>query len=331
LHDELTTVDAYIDEYLETDMDTGVVADVFDSVRSPRGKMIRPCLLLLSARFGPDYTSSRDRLCRLGALVEIIHMASLIHDDIIDNSPLRRGRSTVQARFGKDMAVYAGDFMLSRAMYYLSKENMLKAGAIMARTIEDMCRGELGQMVCRWDTETTLDAYLKNVYGKTVALFVTAARLGAGESGCADREIGYLGGIGEDLGYMFQMRDDLLDFVSDEKKEGKPVHKDFSDGIYTMPVLYAFGNADCGDRLREIAALSSDTPGYAEYIFEMSELIRVSGGLEFTGTQIESHAVQALRQLTTLPRRSATSVIKRLIRMLTSNYGMPISPAKQPL
>jgi len=297
-------------------MDTGVVADVFSSVRGTRGKMIRPILLFLAARFGPSYKGTRERLCKLAALTEIVHMASLIHDDIIDDSPLRRGRSTVQARFGKDIAVYAGDFMLSRVMSALAREGLQRSGEILGRTIEEMCRGELGQMACRWDTETTIDAYLKNICGKTAALFIAAAQIGAIECGCDDRDVGYLAGIGENLGYMFQMRDDMLDFISDESREGKPVHKDFSDGIYALPVLYAFGTGS-GGRLRVIAAQNADAPDYYENLAEAGELIRGSGGLKFTAAQIKKHAIQARRQLVSIPKRDASAVIGHIITSLS--------------
>lgn len=319
LREELAQVDKYIDVFLETELETGVTADLFDLVRGTRGKMVRPILLLLAGRFGPDYCAARDRLCKLAAVVEVIHMASLIHDDIIDDSPLRRGRHTVQARFGKDMAVYAGDFMLSRVMYTLAKENLPRAGVTMGRAIEEMCRGELGQMACRWDAETTIETYLKNIYGKTAALFVAAAQLGAAESGCTERDIGYLGGMGENFGYIFQMRDDILDFTSEAGREGKPVHQDFADGIYTLPVLYALSHPATGARLREVTARgAAGAPGLTD---EMCALVRAGGGIDLTWAQIENHAVQARRNLSALPRCAATVALEALVALITSGVS----------
>jgi len=316
LRAELSFVDNYIGEFLCTDQETGMVAQVLGSARNSRGKMIRPMLLLLAARMGPQYAARRQRLCKLGALLEIVHMASLIHDDIIDDSPLRRGRPTVQQQYGKDMAVFAGDFMISRVFCHLAEESMTREGQSIGRAIEEMCRGELGQMSCRWDTETTVSAYLRNIYGKSVALFVESIRLGAQVSGAGEHTVNCLTDIGEHIGYMFQMRDDLLDFLSDQQQEGKPVHRDFADGIYTLPVLYALGQPQSATRLREIAAINSDSPHYGELLWEMRELVRHSGGIDFTWRQIENHAAQAKRQIQSLPAQEVRLGLEKLMERL---------------
>ncbi|MCL1905980.1 MAG: polyprenyl synthetase family protein [Clostridiales bacterium] len=316
---ELSFVDGYIGEFLCTDFETGPVAQVLSGARASRGKMIRPLLLLLAARFGPQYQARHQRLCKLGAMVEIVHMASLIHDDVIDDSPLRRNRPTMQHLYGKDMAVFAGDFMISRVLRHLSEERLNREGVGIGRTIEEMCRGELGQMSCRWDTKTTVDAYLRNIYGKTVALFVEAMRLGAVTSGACERVVNRLTAIGEHIGYMFQMRDDLLDFISDEGQEGKPVHRDFADGIYTLPVLYAFTQPSCGQRLKEIAGQDSLSSGYEDLLPEMGKLVRQSGGIDFCRRQIENHAVLAYRQIAALPAGEAGQGLSTLIERVLDN------------
>ena len=310
---ELSIVDEYIDELLGADTETNGVAEVFGSIRGSRGKMIRPILLLLTARFGPAYKGARQRLYKLGALIEIVHMASLIHDDIIDDSPLRRRRPTIQHQFGKDIAVYAGDYMISRVFCHLAEEHTTQEVLGIGRTIENMCRGELRQMNCRWNTETTIETYLRNICGKCVSLFIEAARLGAAGGGADEKAVNCLASIGEHLGYMFQMRDDLLDFISDQQKEGKPVHRDFADGIYTLPVLYALQQPGSGARLREIAGVNNTDPNYGELLLEMRELTRQSGGIDFTLEQMDSHARQARMQLSALPSSEVVQGIEMLI------------------
>ncbi|MCL1976339.1 MAG: polyprenyl synthetase family protein [Firmicutes bacterium] len=317
---ELSFVDNYIDEFLRTNQETGAVAQVLSSARLSRGKMIRPLLLLIAARFGSRYQERRQRLCKLGALIEIVHMTSLIHDDIIDDSPLRRGRSTVQQQYGKDMAVFAGDFMISRVLRLLSQERLNREGLGIAETIEEMCHGELGQMSCRWDTKTTIDAYLRNIHGKTVALFVKAMQLGAAAAGANERIINSLAAIGEHIGYMFQMRDDLLDFTSVADQVGKPVHRDFADGIYTLPVLYAFAQPSYSPRLKEIAAINNDAVRYEEFLQEMGKLVHQSGGFEFCQRQIDNHAALAMRQISTLPVQEARQGLSRIVEQLL-DYG----------
>jgi len=322
LSEELSLVDAYIDEVLRTDPETAAVDKVFDCVRGTRGKMIRPMLLLLAARFGPRYRDTRQYLCKVAALVEVVHMASLIHDDIVDDSPLRRGLPTIQRQFGKDMAVFAGDFMLSRVLRHLFEQQMTGEGIIFGQTIEEMCRGELGQKACRWDTETPVEAYLRNIHGKSVVLFATAARLGGEGSGVSEDLTSCLAALGEQVGYMFQMRDDLLDFISAEGEEGKPVHQDFADGIYTLPVLHALAQP-CGPRLREIAAADSATPGYGELLREMGDLVRENGGIDFCRRQIENQAALARRQIQALPQQEARLALGMLVERLLDHAAAP--------
>jgi heptaprenyl diphosphate synthase len=155
-------------------------------------------------------------------------------------------------------------------------------------------------MSCRWNTETSVEEYLRNIFGKSAALFVAAAQLGGEGSGTSQNIVGSLTAIGEHLGYMFQMRDDLLDFISAESKEGKPVHKDFADGIYTLPVLYAFTQPSCGQRLREIARSDSTASGYGELLREMRQIVLQSGGIDFCRQQMENHAALAGRQVAAL-------------------------------
>ena len=219
-----------------------------------RGKRLRPRLLLMASRYGSEFQGSRSRLCRLGALVELVHMASLIHDDIVDDAPLRRGMPTTQSKYGKDMAVYAGDLILSRIVQSLFRDGFMRVGAYFGDTVEAMCLGELGQMEYRGREDITVDQYMSNIYGKTAALCRLACVAGAVESGCSDEVTSQLEQLGINFGYMFQIRDDLLDFISTSAEEGKPTQVDFREGIYTLPVIYAMQDAGS---MSEAAALGS--------------------------------------------------------------------------
>ena len=199
--------------------------------------MIRPRLMLLSSALGPDREERFERICMLAAMVELTHTASLIHDDIVDEAEIRRGQISIQKKYGKDAAVYAGDFLISRVNYHLAKEKLFAAGAILSETVEKMCLGEIGQAACRYREDVTPEKYLDNIRGKTAALFRTACYLGASEAGCPEAEAMALGQLGEYIGIMFQFRDDLMDFMSTEALQGKDTQKDFREGIYTLPVL----------------------------------------------------------------------------------------------
>ena len=213
--------------------------EVLDYVLGSTGKMIRPRLLLLSSGFGPLREERLDRLCMLAAMVELTHMASLVHDDIVDDAGFRRGKPSVQSRYGKDAAVYAGDFLIARINRRAAKEHLGETAALLSETIEKMCVGEIGQARCRYREDVTAEQYLRNIHGKTAALFRTACTLGARESGLGEESVSKFGDLGERIGVMFQFRDDLLDFISTKEKRGKETRKDFLDGIYTMPVIYA--------------------------------------------------------------------------------------------
>jgi heptaprenyl diphosphate synthase len=322
LEDDIKLVDIYVDEYLRDESGHTALRSVLKAINAGRGKKVRPLVLLLSGRFGPRWPDCRDRLCKMGATVELIHAASLIHDDIVDDSPLRRGRPTVQSKFGKEMAVYAGDFVISRMVYYLFKEASIEEGMLLAKTVESMCYGEIGQLARSWDMETTIEDYLSNIFGKTASLFVAACEIGAMESGCDEKTTMILRQIGKHIGYLFQLRDDLLNVTSSAGREGKPVHSDFMNGTYTMPVLHALRHPS-GRRLREVihtigsgAAVSYNIEKIGE---EIQDILHSSRGIELTRETIRSHAAQAEELLESLPEEPAREGFREILGFLAAD------------
>lgn len=312
---ELEQVEEYLRELgrdaLEREPLSGIVGTVMDQ----KGKRIRPLLILLTGRLGKDYLSVSDRLCRLSAVVELTHTASLIHDDIVDDSPLRRGRPTVQARFGKDMAVYAGDFLLSKILSYLMEHDMTRDGGLLARSMSDMCCGELSQYEARFDTETTEKRYFGSILGKTAALFETSCRLGALESGCSDEEVREAASFGRDFGVLYQLRDDMLDFTSNVETEGKPGNCDFIGGVYTLPVLYTFGTS-AGQELRELAVRAAHGDTGEAVLMRMLELISVSGGMEYLRVVMTRYEFSAITSLHSFPDCPARRAMESLLCFL---------------
>lgn len=313
---DMRLVDRYMMEFLPAEQERGKMGEIISAVMSAKGKRYRPLLLLLAGRCGPNFQASRERLCKLGAIVELVHMASLVHDDIVDDSPLRRGQRTIQSRFGKDMAVYTGDMMLGRIMSILFREDLGKAGALLGSTIEDMCRGEIGQFDSRFRVDGGIENYLDNIYGKTVALFVTACRIGAMESGCGETVADSLAMYGLHLGYLFQLRDDMLDFVSDEETEGKPTHMDFREGVFTLPVLYALANRDYREAVKELAALAECGQFTDRNTDKLDWAVRYSGGLASTVAQVDAHQQEADRLADTLPVPEIRSAFKEILKRL---------------
>lgn len=309
-------VEYYIHQITEHALNGTETGDVLDDVLGSFGKMIRPRLLLLCSAFGPDSAEKSDRLYMLAAMVELTHLASLIHDDIIDEAPYRRGKPSIQGKYGKAAAVYAGDFLIERVHYWQVKEQLLDAAMILSKTVEAMCIGEIGQAMCRYDVNVTVDCYLNNIKGKTSSLFSTACRLGAMEGGCSTDIAKKLGDFGEYLGIMFQFRDDLLDFISSGEAEGKRTHKDFHDGIYTLPVLMALEDPEGKKILLPMMQENAVRKLNADEIQQMEAAVIRYDGVRRTVEEIHRYALLAAGILDSLEDIPESHKIRRLLSKL---------------
>ncbi|MCH4188540.1 MAG: polyprenyl synthetase family protein [Megasphaera sp.] len=310
-----------IKEYLELYMrhafpGSSATAAVLEDATSSRGKMIRPRLLMMASAYGPDYREARERLYKLAAITEMTHLASLIHDDVVDDAPFRRGKPSVQGKYGKNAAIYAGDFLMSRLCYYCMREGLNESGMVLAKAVEDMCGGEIGQAMCRYKTDVTMDEYLRNIHGKTVALFKACCKIGAMESGCDETVIRTLETFGECLGYMFQMRDDLLDFSTDSKALGKKAHQDFREGIYTLPVLLALAQPGGRDKLQPFMDKSEAGTLTGEDIRLMERHVTALGGMEGAWNIIHAYQSHAEDLIRSLQANDVSSSLLKLIRKL---------------
>ena len=314
LQQEMEQVEKYLSEYLRDPGYGGVVGQILRDMEQSKGKRLRPRLLLMAGRYGKNFPELRDRLCRLGALVELVHMASLIHDDIVDDAPLRRGMPTTQAKYGKDMAVYAGDLILSRIVQSLFRDGFTRVGALFGDAVESMCYGELGQMECIGREDVTVEQYMRNIYGKTAALCRLACITGAVESGCTEEVQKQLEELGVNFGYMFQIRDDLLDFVSDTAEEGKLTQADFREGIFTLPVLYAMQDPGTKPRIVDLIRMAKEDRFGIEQAQLLKTLVTESGGLDRAAADMEMYAERALQAVETLPDHGVSGVFRELLR-----------------
>ncbi|MBM7562369.1 polyprenyl synthetase family protein [Fusibacter tunisiensis] len=214
---------------------------VIEDVMDLNGKMLRPIFVILSGHFGA-YRS--EKAVQLAASIELLHLATLIHDDIVDDSKMRRHKESVQSKYGKDMAVYAGDYLLAKSLTILDSDKYeAKHVDRLAEGIERICESELLQYQSRFNTMTVKN-YLRIVSGKTATLFAVALYVGAAESGCSEQLSKQLGRIGHELGIAFQIIDDVLDFSTTQKNVGKSTQNDLKKGYYTLPVIYALRESD---------------------------------------------------------------------------------------
>lgn len=211
---------------------------------SSGGKLLRPAFFFLFAQIGDQQKQDKQQLIKIAASIEILHMATLIHDDIIDDSPLRRGSKTIQSRYGKDIAVYTGDLLFTK-FFELLAETMNGSDFLHtnASAMKRLLLGELDQMHTRYKKDMTVFDYLRSVNGKTAELFSLSCLEGA-HFGQASKEVQRLATrIGRHIGIAFQVYDDVLDYTADVTTLKKPVLEDLAQGVYTLPLIFAMRKA----------------------------------------------------------------------------------------
>jgi octaprenyl-diphosphate synthase len=244
------------------------------------GKRLRPMLTLASARLC-GYRG--DRHLALAAAVEFIHTATLLHDDVVDASGLRRGLATANAVWGNKPSVLVGDFLFSRAFQLMVEDGSLKVLDILSRASAVIAEGEVLQLMTSNDLDTTEAQYLEVINAKTAALFAAAARIGAVLGERKDTEEKALEAYGRNLGIAFQLVDDMLDYSARQSELGKTVGDDFRDGKITLPIVIAFARGDAEERAfwRRTLEAGEQAPG---------DLDRALGILERRGALAETLA-----------------------------------------
>ncbi len=210
------------------------------------GKRLRPLLTLAAARLA-GYRGTRH--VALAACVEFIHTATLLHDDVVDESALRRGQASANALFGNKPSVLVGDFLFSRAFQVMVEDGSLEVLRILSDASATIAEGEVLQLVIQNDTSTSEAAYLQVIEGKTAALFAAATEVGAVVAGCGAPRQAALRAYGHALGVAFQLVDDALDYSAEQERLGKTVGDDFREGKITLPVLLAFARGDEAERV----------------------------------------------------------------------------------
>jgi octaprenyl-diphosphate synthase len=264
---------------------------------SAGGKRLRPMLTLGCARLC-GYEGERH--IALAAAVEFIHTATLLHDDVVDSSDLRRGRDTANAVWGNKPAVLVGDFLFARAFELMVEDGSLRVLEILSRAAAVIAEGEVGQLVTANDTATTEAAYLAVIEAKTAALFAAASRIGAVVAGRPSDDEEALEHFGRNLGIAFQLIDDMLDFSAHQSELGKTVGDDFRDGKITLPILIAFSRGDAEERAfwRRTLEKCDQHPGDLE---RAVQLIERRGAVAETRQRAQAYAETAAAALARFP------------------------------
>ena len=290
---DMQRVDAMIRQRLHSDV--VLVNAIAEHIVGGGGKRLRPTLHVLAAR-AAGYAG--DAHIELAAVIEFIHTATLLHDDVVDGSDLRRGRKTANAAWGNAASVLVGDFLYSRAFQMMVELDSMQVMRILADTTNSIAEGEVLQLLNIGRAETSEAAYMQVIERKTAVLFAAATELGGVLAGLPEDQCLALRRYGMELGSAFQIADDLLDYVSDSATLGKNIGDDLAEGKPTLPLIYAIERSTPmqAELLRN--AITSQRLAALDVIIAA---IRDSGALERTRTKAAAHADAAHATLQALP------------------------------
>ncbi|MEK9198030.1 heptaprenyl diphosphate synthase component II [Ureibacillus sp. 179-F W5.1 NHS] len=258
------------------------------------GKRIRPVFVLVSAKFG-QYNI--DKVKNIAVPLELIHMASLVHDDVIDNSDLRRGTHTVKAQWNNRVAMYTGDFIFARALEYVTSIENKRVHQILAKTMVEICNGEVIQIEDKFRKDQNLKDYFRRIKRKTALLIESSCELGAVVGGLDDKSIGHLRRFGYFVGMSYQIVDDILDFTATDKELGKPAGSDLLQGNITLPILLLKGNPTI-DQFIDQASVGEVTESGR---LEMLKVVRNSDSIKQSITISNQYLRKALKEVEALP------------------------------
>ena len=274
------------------------------------GKLLRPAYCLLFSRF---QDTDREKMIALAAAIETLHTATLIHDDIIDKSPPRRNQVTIQKQFGPDTAVYAGDYLFVVCFKLLAHyASSLRSIQQDSGSMEKILKGELDQMATRYQTQITINDYLKQVSGKTGQLFALSCFVGAYESGGTTNFAKTAEKIGMNIGIAFQLLDDILDYTSDGETLGKPVYEDVRSGVYSAPLILAMQR----DRQAFLPLLAKKEHISDTEMIQLRDLVIKYEGVKQAYTMAQQRTDLATAGLQKLPAGAARDDLIRLTESL---------------
>ncbi len=255
-----------------------LISKVGEYILMSGGKRFRPSLLILSSRL----CGYRGRDCiTLGSIIEFVHTATLLHDDVVDNAQLRRGKASANVVWGNGASVLVGDFLFSKSFYLLVASEDLEILKVMSRTTTQMAEGEVLQLLKCNDVETTQEEYISVIVNKTASLISAACEIGAILGGARDEERKALSSFGLNLGIAFQLMDDCLDYTSKNEELGKAIGNDLKEGKVTLPLIHTLRRCSREEREVIVRAVEGDELT-EEHFEEVMSLIKRYKGIEFT-------------------------------------------------
>jgi octaprenyl-diphosphate synthase len=282
------------------------VAEVVAHVNHYRGKRLRPMLLLLTARACGRVTTAHHVL---GAVVEMIHTATLVHDDVLDGARVRRRVATVNAVWGVQTSVLLGDYLFTHAFHLASTLDDARACRLIGESTDRVCEGELCQVLQRGNLDLSEEDYFDIIDGKTAELTACCCQMGALYSGTAPEVVQALSRYGRCVGLAFQIADDLLDLIGEEKTTGKSLGTDLEQQKLTLPLIHVLANGDerMATRVRQILTSPDNHKREA-----LRPCLLEGGGLEYARRRAEELATQARGELACLPPSPCRSILEAL-------------------
>ena len=275
------------------------------------GKRIRPTLLLLTAK-ALAHGQDTPHTLEIAAVVEFIHTATLLHDDVVDESTLRRGRETANAAFGNAASVLVGDFLYSRAFQMMVTPNDLRIMEILSDATNTIAEGEVLQLLNMNDPEVDEASYLQVIRYKTAKLFEASTELGAILANATDIQREQAAAFGRHIGTAFQLMDDLLDYTANAAQMGKNAGDDLREGKPTLPLIYLLENGSSEERLLVRAAIQQNQDLPDDVFVQILNAVQTSGALDYTQAAAKREADLALACIQDFPANEATSALRAL-------------------
>lgn len=272
------------------------------------GKLLRPAFVIIGSKFGNyDFEKS----VPTAAVIEMLHMASLVHDDVIDDSKLRRGQETIQSKYGKDYAVYIGDYLFCVCFKILATSSSLQAIKMDSRAMSKICMGEVNQLNSRYSTKLSIKDYLSRISGKTAELFSLSLSLGAAECDADKAVIKTLYNIGHNLGMAFQIIDDILDYEGNDESIKKSAGNDLKQGIYTSPFIYAALNNP-----KEFSSFIGNEELTDEDIKEIIEKVKINNGVSEARNLAHKYMKKCFKGIASLPDNEYKEILDDICKWL---------------
>ncbi|MGW9814991.1 heptaprenyl diphosphate synthase component 2 [Staphylococcus cohnii] len=291
-----------------------ILEDASYHLFSSGGKRVRPAFVILSSQFGEEMNED---VYRVAVALELIHMATLVHDDVIDKSDKRRGSLTIAKKWDQDTAILTGNFLLAVGLEYISNIEDNRVHKVISSAIVEVCMGELYQFQDQFNANQTITNYLRRINRKTALLIQLSTEVGAIASHADTKTVRNLKMIGHYIGMSFQIVDDILDFTSSEKKLGKPVGSDLMNGHLTLPVLLEMRkNPEFKSKIEQLSP-NSDQSLFDECIqtIKHSDVINQSQAIS------DRYLDKALHLIDQLERDEAKPIFKKIIKKVGKRNG----------